>query len=113
MIFYSGLGILVAPVTVVGFLTPILLEGWAKRHFGFSPPNWVVMTAAATLPFVGMWALDLVLTKYGPTKRAIDRKTGAEVEIAQMHTFMFLPVKWCAFVWLGLAICLAVATKFS
>ncbi len=113
MIFFSGLGILVAPVAVVGFLIPMLLEGWVKKQFGYSPPNWTVMTTATLLPFFGMLALDALLRRFGPTKRAVDRKTGAEVEIAQMHTFMFLPIKWCAFVWLGLAICLAVATKFS
>jgi len=112
MIFHSGLGFLVAPVGVIGFLVPILLEMWLRKQFGFTPPNWVVMSAAAILPFFGMLALDLLLKKYGPTKRAVDRKTGVEVEIAQTHTFMFLPVKWCAFVWLGLAICLAVATMF-
>ena len=113
MIFFSGLGILVAPVAVVGFLIPILLEIWIKKQFGYSPPNWAVMTVAAVLPFLGILGLDALLRKYGPTKRAVDRKTGREVEIAQMHTFMFLPIKWCAYVWLGLAICLAVATKFS
>lgn len=112
MIFFSGLGLLVAPVAVVGFIIPILLEIWVKKHFGVTSPNWVVMTTAAILPFIGMLALDSLLRKYGPTKHAVDIKTGVAVEIAQTHTFMFLPVKWCAFVWLGLAICLTVATLF-
>jgi hypothetical protein len=112
MIFHSGLGFLVAPVAVIGFLMPILLEIWLQKQFGVAPPNGLVMTAAAILPFVGMLGLDFLLKKYGPTKKAVDRKTGVQVEIAQTHTFMFLPVKWCAFVWLGLAICRAVATMF-
>ena len=112
MIFFSGLGILVAPVAVVGFLVPILLAMWVRKQFGYDPTDWMVMTPAAILPFVGMLLLDFLLNKYGPIKRAVDRKTGKEVEIAQTHTFMFLPVKWCAFVWLGLAVCLAVATMF-
>ena len=113
MVFHSGLGFLVAPIAVVGFLIPVLLESWVKKQFSYSPPNWAVMATAALLPFIGMLVLDALLAKFGPTKRAVDRKTGAEVEIAQTHTFMFLPVKWCAYVWLGLAICLAVATRFS
>ena len=112
MIFFSGFGILVAPMAFVGFLIPILLEISVKKHLGIALPNWVVMSTAALLPFLGMLLLDSILNRHGPTKRAIDRKTGCEVEIAQTHTFMFLPVKWCAFVWLGLAICLTVATKF-
>jgi hypothetical protein len=112
MIFFSGLGFLVAPVAVIGFLMPMLLEIWAKDQFGLTHPNWGVMTVAAILPFVGMLFLDFLLKKYGPTKRVVDRQTGAEIEIAQTHTFMFLPVRWCAFVWLGLAVCIAVATKF-
>ena len=90
----------------------MLLEMWLKKRFDFTLSNWAVMTAAMILPLFGMLGLDFLLKKYGPTKRAVDRKTGAEVEIAQTHTFMFLPVKWCAFVWLGLAICLAIATLF-
>ena len=109
MIFFSGLGLLVAPVVVVGFLIPVLLEMWVKNQFGYTPPNWLVMTTASLLPFLGILGLDYLLNKYGPTKKAIDKKTGAEVEIAQMHTFMFLPVKWCAFIWLGLVICITIA----
>jgi hypothetical protein len=109
MIFFSGFGLLVAPVVVVGFLIPMVLEWWVKKQFGYAPPNWLVMTAAALLPFLGILNLDYLLIKYGPTRKATDKKTGAEVEIAEMHTFMFMPVRWCAFIWLGLVICITVA----
>jgi hypothetical protein len=111
-VFYRGLGILVAPVAIVGFFIPILLEIWIKNRFGYAPPNWAVMTPSAVLPFLGMLGLDALLAKFASKKRAVDR-TGAVVEIPQTHTFMFLPIKWCAYVWLGLAICLAVTTIFT
>jgi hypothetical protein len=70
------------------------------------------MTAAALLPFGGLLWLDSLLKKYGPTQKAVDRRTGAEVEIAWTHTFMFVPVNWWAYIWLGLAICAAGSTLF-
>ena len=113
MIFFAGLGFLVAPVVVVGFLTPIFLEFWLRKEFGVSLPNGVVMTAASILPFIGLLTLDFLLKKYGPTRKAMDRRTGKEVEIDQSHSFMFLPVSWCAFIWIGLAICIGIAVIFS
>jgi hypothetical protein len=111
MIVYSGLGILVAPVAVVGFLLPIFLEPWVKKHYGVTVPSWCVMSLAASLPFVGMLGLDSMLRRFWPTRRAVDRVTGHEIDILQSHTFMFVPVKWCAYIWMGLAISLWVATR--
>ena len=61
MIVYSGLGILVAPVAVVGFLLPIFLEPWVKKQYGVTLPGWCVMSLAATLPFIGMLGLDFTV----------------------------------------------------
>ncbi len=110
MIFFSGLGFLVPVVTVVGFLVPMFLEAWVKTQFGIHVPNKVVMTVAVILPFLGMLGLHHLLQKLGPTQKAVDLSTGNTVQIAITHTFMFLPVKWCAYIWIGLAICTTAAT---
>jgi hypothetical protein len=110
MIFFSGFGFLVPIAAGGGFLLAILGESWIKTQFGYRVPNSLVVTCMALLPFVGMLAVDWLLKKMGPTEKTVDAKTGAAVEVARMHTFMFLPVKWCAYIWLGLALACWIAT---
>jgi hypothetical protein len=113
MIFFSGFGFLVPVIVALGFLLPTLLEQWVKRQFGIHTPNSVVMTLAVIIPFLGMLGLHSLLNKQGPTRKAVDVNTGKTVEIATTHTFMFLPVKWCAFIWLGLAICTTIVSLLN
>jgi hypothetical protein len=110
MIFFSGFGFLVPVIGAIGFFLPIFLEMWIKSRFGIQPANSVTMTFVGILPFMGLLALDRLLRKLGPTQKAIDVNSGRTVEIAATHTFMFLPVRWCAYIWMGLVICITIAT---
>jgi hypothetical protein len=110
MIFFSGFGFL-APLAVIGsFVITVMGESWIKSHFNHRVPNFFFGTMMAILPFVAMLGVDWMLKKLGPTRRAVDVRTGATVEVAQSHTFMFLPMKWCAYIWLGLAVACWIAT---
>lgn len=110
MIFFSGFGFLV-PLAVIGsFVITVMGESWIKSNFNHRAPNFFFGTMMAILPFVTMLVVDWILNKLGSTRKAVDVKTGATVEVAYSHTFMFLPVKWCAFIWLGLAAACWIAT---
>lgn len=109
MRFHSGLGYLVAPVAALGFLIPILLEGWVALYYGATVSPWFVTSLIATLPVFGLLRLDSILKRLSPTKRGVDRITGQEIDIVQRHTFMSLSVKRCAYAWIVLAVCLGLA----
>ena len=110
MKFHSGLGILVAPVAALGFLSPIVLESWITLYHRATLPDWFVMPLAAILPAFNLFCLDSILKRVSPTKRGVDRITGQEIDTVQTHTFMFLSVKRWAYVWIGFATFLGVTT---
>lgn len=99
MIFYSGFGGLVALIILIGFMIPVGIEVWVKRAFNYELPNLVFLVTVTIIPFVGIQVLDYILRKWGPIER-IKGRQGKIVEISARHTFMFLPISWCAYAWL-------------
>ena len=99
MIFFSGLGILVAPIIIIGFGIPVMIEQWVLSHYGYKLPNVFFLILVTIIPFVGIKILDSILKKRGPIERIKDQH-GNIVEIPANHSFMFLPLGWCANVWL-------------
>lgn len=99
MIFFSGLGGLVALIIVVGFMIPVGIEIWVRKTFSYELPNLVFLVLVTIIPFIGIQILDFVLKRWGPIERIKD-KNGQIVEVPARHTFMFLPISWCAYAWL-------------
>lgn len=101
IVFWSGLGILAIPAVIVGTVGPIALEVWLRQQVGYVVPHSLFTLAFAVLPFLALLGLDGLLKRFGPTHTVINRKTGETLEVAIDHTFMFLPLRWCAYVWMG------------
>ena len=110
MIFFSGLGILVAPIIIAAFVAAIVLDGWVQSHFGVKLSSELFTATLAAISTAGIIGLDKILVARGPVERVTDT-SGNVVEIPRMHTFMFLPLKWCAYAWIVVLVGFYVLTK--
>jgi hypothetical protein len=112
MIFFTGLGFLVAPIIVGAFVLGVTLEGWIKSKFGYQMPNGFFMTIQTFVPFALILLLDRFLKAKGPTQKIRDIN-GNSVVVPASHTFMFFPLKWFAYVWVGLLAALHIVVRFN
>jgi hypothetical protein len=79
----------------------VYVEGWVKNTFNYQLPNLAFLLAITFIPFLGIQLLDYLLKRWGPIERLKD-KHGRPVEIPARHSFMFLPLSWCAYSWVVL-----------
>jgi hypothetical protein len=112
MIFFSGLGFLVAPIVIASFIAAAVLEGWVKSRFGASFSALVFTTVVTAISAAGILGLDKLLVARGPVERVKDT-SGNVVEIPCTHTFMFLQLKWFAYAWIGVMFGFFLLTKVS
>jgi len=101
MIFHSGLGFLVVPIIFGSVLLTSYLHKIGMKYFEFDNSGEFYLFPMAVIPFLSIKYLDKLLRKRGPVERVPDIN-GHMVDVLAEHSFMFLPLKWFARLWLGL-----------
>jgi hypothetical protein len=109
MIIYSGAGLLVPVFAFMGFwfLRDFLDYTLFHRQGYYAAHGWAHFLSAL-IAGAACYALGTFLSR--PTDKVIvDKKTGEETPFRNYHTFFFIPMQWCAFIFVAIGIYLWIA----
>ena len=97
------LGGLVVPVVAVGVFAAAMLPIVVEDITGREVPNEVFLFLVAFFPFVGIQVLDKVLTRLSLRFRRRDA-VGNPLEPPMRHSFFFIPLPACSYLWVILVV---------
>ncbi|UHS56082.1 hypothetical protein [Agrobacterium vaccinii] len=112
MMIWSGQGYLVAAIVFgVSLLMNMVVDGIYGEGAYSTQPIWFPLALLVAAPFI--WVLGTALQKNGD-RVVIDKETGEELTINRSsHMFMFVPMKYWAFIATAVAGVLFIKTALA
>jgi hypothetical protein len=107
MIFWQGWGIIAIAIPFFIALTAQILADKITGIPDFYKHCWWLLFLVSAISAVLVFAVGHYLERK-PAKIVIEKETGKEIQLRQMHTLILIPVKYWSIIWLGLGIYLAI-----
>ena len=97
---YTGFGWVVFLIIIASGLLSLTIQILVEDFMGKEPPEAVFLCFYTLFPYIGIKVLDRALKQTNEMVRA-EEAMGRKLDIPKSHSFLFIPVSWCANAWLA------------